>query len=96
MVSESVGRQVEYLGAAAPDMTVGVSFVDVRFGNHTDFESRLRSQVDFFAGTIDGRSFCLVAYPFFPPDPEEPRNQGNLSRAIRSLTVSPSTSNIAM
>ena len=86
MVSESVRRQVEDLGEGAPDMIVGVSLVDVRFGNHADLGNRGRSQTNFFSGTVDGQSFCLVAYPFFPPDPEEPRNRGNLPQVIRSLT----------
>ena len=86
MLSEAVRRQVEYLGAGAADMIVGVSYVDVRFGNHPDLQNRGRSGADYFSGTADGRSFCLVAYPFYPGDPTDPRNQGNLRRAIRSLT----------
>ena len=86
LVSEVVRRQVEYLGAGAADMVVGVSYVDVRFGNHPDFDNRIRSWTDYFSGTVEGRPFCLVIYPFFAADPTDPRRRGNLSIAIRGLT----------
>ena len=97
MLSEAVRRQVEYLGAGADGMIVGVSYVDVQFGNHPDFQNRGRAWADYFSGTVDGRSFCLVAYPFYRSDPTDPRlreslatvaekNRSRLSGVIRSLT----------
>lgn len=96
MLSEAVRRQVEYLGPGAPDMIVGVSYVDIHFGNHPGFQNRGRAWPDYFSGTVDGRSFCLVAHPFYRSDPTDPRlresfetiverNQIRLRSAIGSL-----------
>ncbi len=93
MVSEAARRQVDYLGSRAPDMIVGVSLVDAKFGTHADFGNRGRSRPDFFSGTVNGQSFCLIAYPFYAPDPEEPRRLGNLDWAIRQLTDTTFASN---
>lgn len=86
MLSEAIRRQTEYLGQVAPDMIVSVSYVDVRFGNHPGFESRGRAWTDYFSGTRDGQSYCLVVYPFYAPDPTDSRSRGTLSQAIRGLT----------
>ena len=85
MLSEAVRRQVDYLGAGSADMIVGVSFVDTRFGNHPDFRIQGRSS-DYFSGTVEGRPFCLVSYPFSAADPTEPRSRGNLTNTIRVRT----------
>jgi len=84
MLSEAVRRQVAYLGVGPTDMVVSVSYVDARFGNHPDFQSQVRSGVDYFSGTVDGRSFCLVVYPLFPTSRWDPRT--HLRRAIMART----------
>jgi hypothetical protein len=86
MLSEAIRRQVEYLGVGNADMVVGVSFVDTRFGNHPDFQHLARLGVDYYSGIANGRSFCLVVFPFYPSDPTDPRSQGNLRNAVRSRT----------
>ena len=86
MLSEAVRRQVEYLGVGSADMVVSVSYVDVRFGNHPDFQNQGRSGVDYFSGAVDGRSFCLAVHPFLTSDPTDPTRQSNLTSAIQALT----------
>ncbi len=86
MLSEAVRSQIEYLVAEPTDMVVGVSYVDHRFGSHPDFAHLTRLGADYFSGTVDGQPFCLVVYPFFAANPTDPRSEGNLRSAIRSLT----------
>jgi hypothetical protein len=86
MLSEAVGRQVDYLGAGAADIIVGVSFVDRGFGNHPDFQHQVTTWADYFSGTVDGRPFCLVSYPFRAVDPTNPRSRSELPASIRRRT----------
>jgi len=86
MLSEAVRRQVEYLRPGPVDMVVGVSYVDLRFGNHPDYQRGQRSWADYFSGTVDGQSYCLVSYPFRGEDPTNPRSRSNLGNAIRDQT----------
>lgn len=93
LLSEAVRRQVAYLGGGDADMIVGVSFVDRRFGNHPDFQQQVRPLADYFSGTVDGRPFCLVSYPFKANDPTNPRSRSYLRGAIRLRTNAASSNN---